>query len=322
MQSEERAGPSGRPEDRLGAAELMACLDEITTVASLTEAAIIHFLCVFVWQIPGGCKLSNHTPRRPLSMTSFPACIMETRSIACLCFRVSVWRPGPHQFDWLILTFATVEPKKGHQENTVHLRWECYKVLQMHQWWSILTLGWTSCSLSRLIIVQKVKPWLNASAQRERREVDRPATQHVSLHVWGGKTSTTSQVSYLEKKDELREALDGLHHQAVERDAVHAGRLLPLLAEKRDITSWTAGNAPVPFLSACLFACLFLSAEKYYPGEKLAVCCSESKHVRIPGWEGVGVRVGEREVWKPRPVSHMHRWRRKFFTRLVSNVLL
>lgn len=45
-------------------------------------------------------------------------------SIACLCFRVSVWRPGPHLFDWT-LTFASVEPKKGHQENTVHLRWQC-----------------------------------------------------------------------------------------------------------------------------------------------------------------------------------------------------
>lgn len=68
--------------------------------------------------------------------------------------------------------------------------------------------------------------------------------------------SKKGQVSYLEEKNELREALDGLHHQAVERDAVHAGRLLPLLT-KGDITSLTAGNARVFFV--CLFVCLFIS---------------------------------------------------------------
>ena len=34
--------------------------------------------------------------------------------------------------------------------------------------------------------------------------------------------------AYLQQQDELGEALDGLHHEAVERDAVHTGGLLLL----------------------------------------------------------------------------------------------
>lgn len=90
-------------------------------------------------------------------------------------------------------------------------------------------------------------------------------------------------VTYLEKKNELREALDGLHHQAVERDAVHAGHLLPLSTE-RDIKRFDSRKCTgISFV--CLFVRLFFffSAEKYPPEERRAVCRSESKHVRIPG---------------------------------------
>lgn len=87
-------------------------------------------------------------------------------------------------------------------------------------------------------------------------------------------------VSYLEKKNELRETLDGLHHQAVERDAVHAGRLLPL-STNRDIKRFDSRKST----GGCcfLFFCCFFRAEKYHPEEQCAVCPSESKHVGIPG---------------------------------------
>lgn len=165
----------------------------------------------------------------------------------------------------------------------------------MHQWRYILTLGRTSCSFSQLITLQKVKPWLNARAQTRRQEVRRPAIQHIRLRVWGGRKkiekSKKSPVSYLEEENELREALDGLHHQAVERDAVHASRLLPLLTKKRRYKFDSR---------KCICLLVYFFLQRNIIGGRGGVgstrfCCSESKHVGIPGWEGVGVRVGERE---------------------------
>lgn len=73
-------------------------------------------------------------------------------------------------------------------------------------------------------------------------------------------------MTYLEKKNELREALDGLHHQAVERDAVHAGRLLPL-STKRDIKRFDSRKCTgISFV--CLFGWLFFFCGEISSGRK------------------------------------------------------
>lgn len=110
-------------------------------------------------------------------------------------------------------------------------------------------------------------------------------------------------MTYLEKKNELREALDGLHHQAVERDAVHAGRLLPLLT-KRDIKRFDSRKC-----TGVSFVCLFFFLRRNILRKKSARFAAQNRstsefpveQVWACEWER------EREVRKRRPVSHMHR---------------
>lgn len=126
----------------------------------------------------------------------------------------------------------------------------------------------------------------------------------------GGVCERKAQVSHLEKKNELREALDGLHHQAVERDAVHAGGLLPLLTQG-DIQSWTAGNAqyfffPAPVSLFCFFCLqrnIILSKSMRFTAKNRSTSEFPGEEVWACEWE----REREREVRKLRPASHMHR---------------
>lgn len=125
----------------------------------------------------------------------------------------------------------------------------------MHQWWYILTLGWTSCSLSRLIILQKVKPWLNANAQRKRREVHRPVVQHITPHVW---EEVKQKPVALPGEEEWTEGSAGWASPSGRR-AWCGPRWSPASSvdKKRDITSLTAGNARAFFV--CLYVRLFIS---------------------------------------------------------------
>lgn len=51
---------------------------------------------------------------------------------------------------------------------------------------------------------------------------------------------------YLKQEDELREPLDGLHHQPVERDAVGATHLPPLLETRGDNSLSLRSKGPAP----------------------------------------------------------------------------
>lgn len=115
-------------------------------------------------------------------------------------------------------------------------------------------------------------------------------------------------MTYLEKKNELREALDGLHHQAVERDAVHAGHLLPLSTE-RDIKRFDSRKCTgISFV--CLFVrLLFFFLRRNILRKKGARFAAQNRstsefpveQVWACEWET------EREVRKQRAVSHVHR---------------
>lgn len=112
-----------------------------------------------------------------------------------------------------------------------------------------------------LLLSANYTPKSEALAKRQRTEEEAggspPCDPAHPASSFREKKSKRSQVSYLEKKNELREALDWLHHQAVERDAVHAGRLLPLLT-KGDIASLTARKCTGVFFFVRLFVCLFI----------------------------------------------------------------
>lgn len=60
-----------------------------------------------------------------------------------------------------------------------------------------------------------------------------PGMHQPQLHPAGRRQS---RLWYLQQEDELREPLDGLHHQPVERDAVGAAHLAPLLGEAASFT--------------------------------------------------------------------------------------
>lgn len=101
------------PEERVGSAELMACFDEIMSVAFLTAAAVIRFVCfcVCAWRVPAACTRTR-PPRivgtRHVSVSSAGGASGST------CTFADVLTTSLH---WFTLTSPLpVEPQRGRQE--------------------------------------------------------------------------------------------------------------------------------------------------------------------------------------------------------------